>query len=709
MPANTHLLLHFNGPDGSQDFRDWSYSDHPIYYYNYAQLDTDQKKFRTASLLLNGDDYLRVPSHNDWNFGLGDFTIDMWVRIRVLPGDRYVLMERWWPDYSGSYRGCWYFDIKENYPYHNLLFSFTTDGTAATQYTATSSNFICYANTWYHFTVVRQGAFIRFFVNGQPRGVGTGAYQNIFNATIAPSIGLEARTGEFGLDGWIDELRVSKGIARWTAGFTPSTVEYKPRAIWYVPHAGVIAVRSVVNARFGAIRCLRGSIAAKSTVTGHIVGVGVPLSGTNECVLIAYSQLSDQFISLKGTITIQSSVRAGAPLVPVGAYGSVVSYVTAVGIADFVLFTELVAGTTISGTSASATLTDPAVLLSGTIASKSTVSGKISGATVYCTGESSSTTIVVGKLSNATVRCTGTVTSKATVVGKLSGTKRSLSGIVMSHSTVSGALISTYTGQGWPLIPPRLLTGTVVAQCTTSAVLSTTGIEQLAGTLAANCIVSGSLESTRGVSRITICRSEVTGHLGVIRRVAGVVVAQSTVNGKLSIGGKVSLYGTITCQSTLAGFVKVSKRFVGVVTCVSVVSGTLISPKELAGTVICSSTISGRVRVTRRFTCTIVCISNTSGHLDVKGEAFLVGIIICKSTVSGNLCFSLPRFFVTQVVVLPIFAQSVTISPVLASEIAALPVFDHTVGVLPVLSSLAIGSAVFTHSVRVNERLKVLV
>ena len=27
-------------------------------------------------------------------------------------------------------------------------------------------------------------------------------------------------------DGWLDEVRVSKGIARWTANFTPPTSEY---------------------------------------------------------------------------------------------------------------------------------------------------------------------------------------------------------------------------------------------------------------------------------------------------------------------------------------------------------------------------------------------------------------------------------------------------------------------------------------------------
>lgn len=473
--------------------------------------------------------------------------------------------------------------------------------------------------------------------------------------------------------------------------------------------SGTIAIHSTADARVSVKRRLRGSITIECAVTGHVVGVGVPLSGTNECMLVAYSRLSDQFISLKGTVAIHCRVGAGALGTPVYASGSLSGYATATGTLEFVSFTELVAGTTISGTSASGTLTDSAVLLSGAIASKSTVSGKISGATVYCTGGFSSTAIVVGKLTDATVRCTGTVTSKATVVGRLSGTKRGLTGIAIAHSTVSGALISEYTGPGWPVIPPRLLTGTIVAQCTTSAALSTTGIEQLAGTLTANCVPSGSLKVAKKLSGTITAQSITSGHLGVIRRVAGTVVTQSTVNGSLSITGKVRLYGTIACQSTLAGFVKVDKRFVGVITSTSVISADLIIPSEFVGAVISSSIVSGRMRVTKKFTCTIVCISGTSGALVVKGEVVLIGIIVCKSIVSGNLGFYFPRFLVTQVTVLPIFAQSVAISPVLAGEVAALPVFTHAVEVLPVLGSLAIGTAVFTHSIRVNERLKVLV
>ena len=81
----TKALLHFNGSDTSTTFTDesgktWTGA-------VTAQLDTAQKKFGTASLLLDGDsDYISTPDHADFDVGSGDFTIDFWVRFNAVPG-----------------------------------------------------------------------------------------------------------------------------------------------------------------------------------------------------------------------------------------------------------------------------------------------------------------------------------------------------------------------------------------------------------------------------------------------------------------------------------------------------------------------------------------------------------------------------------------------------------------------------------------------
>ena len=79
--ADTKLLIHADGADGSTSFTDSSASGHTITANGNAQVDTDQKEFGTGSLLCDGTgDYLSIPDHADWDleqaisrliFGLG--------------------------------------------------------------------------------------------------------------------------------------------------------------------------------------------------------------------------------------------------------------------------------------------------------------------------------------------------------------------------------------------------------------------------------------------------------------------------------------------------------------------------------------------------------------------------------------------------------------------------------------------------------------
>src|SRR3990167_8969973 len=76
----TKLLLHGDGSDASTTITDEIGK--TVTAVGNAQLDTAQKKFGTASILLDGTgDYATVPDSDDWNFGAGDFTIDFWVRF----------------------------------------------------------------------------------------------------------------------------------------------------------------------------------------------------------------------------------------------------------------------------------------------------------------------------------------------------------------------------------------------------------------------------------------------------------------------------------------------------------------------------------------------------------------------------------------------------------------------------------------------------
>jgi hypothetical protein len=64
---------------------------HPITAVGSAQISTAQSKFGGSSLLLNGTtDYVSNGGGSDFNFGTGDFTVDCWVYVPAVTGQRTI-------------------------------------------------------------------------------------------------------------------------------------------------------------------------------------------------------------------------------------------------------------------------------------------------------------------------------------------------------------------------------------------------------------------------------------------------------------------------------------------------------------------------------------------------------------------------------------------------------------------------------------------
>jgi hypothetical protein len=151
---------------------------------------------------------LSAPSHTSLTFGTGDLTIEAWVRFDIINASQYIFSQR---DTSGfSLRLVW-------------------DGTGARLaaitpgiFSVIEPSYLVATNTYYHVAFTRSGTTIKLWVNGTERASNTSG-ENALSGTSF--IGSRDGSTE-SLNGRIDDLRITKGVGRYTATFTPPTAAF---------------------------------------------------------------------------------------------------------------------------------------------------------------------------------------------------------------------------------------------------------------------------------------------------------------------------------------------------------------------------------------------------------------------------------------------------------------------------------------------------
>jgi hypothetical protein len=207
------LLLGFEGADGATATTDVSPSAHAMTFVGNAQLDTGvTPPFGTSSLLLDGTgDYLTTPDSADWNLAGGDFTIEAWIRrTDVTSGDNIV--SQW-----GNTQRSWTFTPSSGAL--GMSYSINLTATHSTQTgTWSPSN-----DAWYSVAVTKASGIVYFFADGvllNPGGATSGI--TLANSTALLHIGKVENTGGNDFGGHIKELRITKGLARYTDDYIPS-------------------------------------------------------------------------------------------------------------------------------------------------------------------------------------------------------------------------------------------------------------------------------------------------------------------------------------------------------------------------------------------------------------------------------------------------------------------------------------------------------
>jgi hypothetical protein len=213
--ANVQLLCGFNGTDGATAFTDESSAARTATFGGNAQLDTAQSKWGSASLLVDGSgDFVSFPDAAAFTLGASDFTIECWARHSTIAAQFNGIGGQWLT--TGNQR-AWLFRL-ENVA-AELQFSYTTNG--STPVTAGGA-YVPLINTWIHYAVCRSGAGLHLFANGDQVGSTFNiAAASIFDSTTTVRVAQGSQAGTEYFNGWIDDFRITVGVARYTANFRP--------------------------------------------------------------------------------------------------------------------------------------------------------------------------------------------------------------------------------------------------------------------------------------------------------------------------------------------------------------------------------------------------------------------------------------------------------------------------------------------------------
>lgn len=196
------------------NFTDVSPSPVAVTLSGNTSISTTAPKFGAGSAYFDGfGDYATIQDTSDrFDFGTGDFTVEAWVKITLNNSNWQTVLIRRVSGQAGGF-GLYVYSLTPKIYLSSSAGSW--DLASALGTTAIAQN------TWSHLAIVRNGTTISLYVNGTLSGsITTSA--SLPASTLPLSLGASSDGSET-MAGYIDSVRVTKGVARYTAPFTPPT------------------------------------------------------------------------------------------------------------------------------------------------------------------------------------------------------------------------------------------------------------------------------------------------------------------------------------------------------------------------------------------------------------------------------------------------------------------------------------------------------
>ena len=202
----TKLLLPFDGANGATTTSDLSNTNATVTFNGNSQISTAQSKFGGSSLYFNGTagDSVTLPAGSAYRFS-ADFTVEMWFYMNAF--NTYSELYSTWPS-----SGTGSLEIQIRSAGGNTIRTWYNSGSAFDSSTSLSTG------QWYHLALTRSGTTVTYWLNGTSDGT----------MTLSGQMGRDDTTVKIGADGssytfngYIDDMRVTNGVARYTSTFTP--------------------------------------------------------------------------------------------------------------------------------------------------------------------------------------------------------------------------------------------------------------------------------------------------------------------------------------------------------------------------------------------------------------------------------------------------------------------------------------------------------
>lgn len=209
--ANTRVLLNYTNAgiyDGKMANNLETVAD--------AQVSTSVVKYGSGSIKFDGTgDYLQAPASNLYDFGSGDFTVELWTKGNNSATTSGALLVGVVTS-GGATNTNW--ALFKDAPTQGYVIFYASDGTTY-QVNGIGGAATLNDGNWHHVAVTRANSVFRVFVDGIQTGT-TATWTGAISSTARPlKVGYNG-SAEY-LNGYLDDVRITKGVARYIANFTP--------------------------------------------------------------------------------------------------------------------------------------------------------------------------------------------------------------------------------------------------------------------------------------------------------------------------------------------------------------------------------------------------------------------------------------------------------------------------------------------------------